>query len=298
MMDLRQSNRIYKLVIGDYKTTEAFEVTDLQVTFDVSKSNENKKKTNSAAIEIYNLNDDQLKLLDTDYPACVFEAGYKDAEGLIRLISGQVTHITTRKSGPDRVTQIKMGTGYTELNHQVLSEVVPPGSNVKEAVDSLRKAIGAERGVYNGTNLNSQLIYGYPLSGTPKEMLDELCDKYNLNWQLEDGVLYVNDDDRANTENFSLAYVLGPYTGMVDEPYRVAGKIYKSKKRKDKKPGVQMKILLNGRIKAGDVVKLEDTLITGWYRVDEIRHTGGWRSPGWYTELKCSAIEKVDKKAE
>lgn len=294
----RISNRMYSLIIGDYKSTEAFEITELQVTFDISKSNENKKKTNSASIEIYNLADEHLKLLDTDYPAAVFAAGHRDTGGPVRLFSGQINNVSTRKSGTDRVTQITMGDGYTELNQQTLSKVVPPGANVQEAVEELRKAIGAERGVYNGTNLNNELIYGYPLSGTPKEMLDELSEKYDLNWQLDDKVLYVNNNDRANSENFKLAYVISPYTGLIEEPYRASIQRRRSKKDKAKKPGVQMKIILNGRIKAGDIVKLEDTLITGWYRVDTIRHTGGWRSPGWYTELKCTAIEKVDKKAK
>ncbi len=292
----RIANRQYSLIVGDYKSTEAFEITELQVTFDISKSNENKKKTNSASIEIYNLADEHLKLLDTDYPAAVFSAGHKDTGGPVRLFSGQITNVSTRKSGTDRVTQITMGDGYVELNHEVLSKVVPPGANVQEAIEELRKSIGAERGVYNGTNLNNELIYGYPLSGTPKEMLDELAEKYNLNWQLDDKVLYVNNNDRANTENFKLAYVISPYTGLVEEPYRASLHRKRSKKDKAKKPGVQMKILLNGRIKAGDIIKLEDTLITGWYRVDSLRHTGGWRSPGYYTELKCSAIEKVENK--
>lgn len=294
-MELLQRNRVYSLIIGDYKTTQAFEINNLQVTFDITKTNDNKKKTNSAAIEIYNLADEHLRLLDTDYPAAVFSAGYKDTGGVTRLFSGKVTNVATRKSGPDRVTQITMGSGYTELNHETLSEVVPPGKDVKEAIEQLRKAIGADRGVYNGTNLNSELIYGYPLSGTPKEMLDELSSKYQLNWQLDGDVLYVNDNDRANNENFNLAYVLSPYTGMIEEPFRVSGDRGRSKKSKVKKPGVQMKLLLNGAIIAGDIVKLEDTLITGWYKVETVRHTGGWRSSGWYTEIKGTVIEKVNK---
>jgi hypothetical protein len=55
-------------------------------------------------------------------------------------------------------------------------------------------------------------------------------------------------------------------------------------------------MFLNPRIQAGDVVKLEDTFITGWYKVDSIRHSGGWRSPDWITEIRASAIEKVVKK--
>lgn len=295
-MDLIQKNRQYKLIIGNYQTTNALEIDALQVTFDISKSVNNKKKTNSASIEVYNLTDDQLKILDTDFPAAVFSAGYEDTGGVKRLFSGQVNNVTTRKSGTDRVTQIQMGSGYTELNHEVLSQVVPPGKNVQDAIEELRKAIGADRGVYNGSNLNNQIIYGYPLSGTPKEMLDELAEKYNLNWQLDGEVLYVNNNDRANTENFNQAYVISEFTGMVEIPYRTTLNKGRSKKDKVKKPGVQFKILLNPAIIAGDIIRLEDTLITGWYKVEDIRHTGSWRSNPWYTEIKATTLEKVDRK--
>lgn len=292
-MDFIQRNRQYELIIGNFQTGDGLQITDLQVTFDISKSTDNKKRTNSASIEVTNLSEDHIKLLDTDYPAAVFNAGYKDTGGPKRLFAGQVTHVSTRKSGTDRVTQIQLGTGYVELNHQTLSEFVPEGQSPKDAANRLIKAIGADRGVFNGTNLNSPLIYGYPLSGTPKEMLDELAEKYSSNWQLDDGVVYFHDNDRGNTENFNQAYLISKYTGLIESAYRVTGDRQRSKKDKAKKPGIQMKILLNPDIRAGDIIRLEDTLITGWFKVDDIRHTGGWRSSGWYTEIKASFIEKV-----
>lgn len=292
-MDPLQRNRVYSLIVGDASTGNALEIHDLQVTFDISKSTNNKNRTNSAAIEIYNLSDDHIALFDVAYPAAVFSAGYKDTGGVKRLFAGQVNNVSTRKSGTDRVTQITLGTGYTDLNHQVLSEVVPPGRDVRTAVESLRKSIGADRGVYNGTNLNSPIIYGYPLTGTPKDMLDELSEKYNLDWQLEEGVLYVHDNDRGNSENFNEAYIISKYTGMIDLPYRVSGDRKRSKKDVAKKPGVQMKILLNSDIKAGDIIRLEDTLLNGWYKVTDIRHSGGWRSPNWTTEIRAEVIKKV-----
>lgn len=290
-----QRNRVYELIIGDYQSGNGLLIKDLQVTFDISKSTNNKNRTNSASIEIYNLSEESLKVLDTDYPAAVFSAGYLDTGGVKRLFSGQVTNVSTRKSGTDIVTQIQMGSGYTALNHDTLSDVVPPGNNVKDAIEKLRKAIGADRGVYNGTNLNNEIIYGYPLSGTPKEMLDELAEKYQLDWQLADGVLYVHDNDRAATEQFQQAYVLSAFTGLIERPYRVSGDKRRSKKDKVKKPGVQMKILLNPEIKAGDIIQIEEGLLKGWYKVDSIRHSGGWRSEGWYTEIKGSSLEKVIK---
>lgn len=295
-INLRQSNRQYELIIGDYQTGDGLRITDLQVQFDISKSTDNKKRTNSASIEVTNLSIEHLKVLDTDYPAAVFSAGYLDTGGPKRLFGGQVTHVSTRKSGTDRVTQITLGSGYTEINHQVLSSIVAPGQTVREVAETLRQALpGVSRGVYNGTNLNNEILYGYPLMGTPKEMLDELSNKYALDWQIDGDTLYVHNNDRATTENFQEAYVISKYTGLVDSAYRVSGDRQRSKKDKAKKPGIQMKILLNPDIKAGDIIRLEDTLITGWLRVDSLRHTGGWRSPGWYTEIKASSLEKVIK---
>lgn len=296
-MDLIQRNRQYELIIGDYKSGDGLLITDLQVQFDISKTTDNKKKTNSASIEVTNLSLEHIKLLDTDYPAAVFSAGYKDTGGVKRLFAGQVTHVSTRKSGTDRISQLQLGTGYTELNHQTLSELVAPGQSVKEVAEAIRKNLpGVSRGVYNGTNLNNEILYGYPLMGTPKEMLDELAEKHALNWQVDDDTLYVNNNDRANTENFQQAYVISKYTGLIETAYRVSGDRRRSKKDKAKKPGIQMKILLNPDIRAGDIIYLEDTLITGWLKVDSLRHSGGWRSQNWYTEIKASSLEKVEQK--
>ena len=296
-MDGFQKNRVYQLTVGDSKTGEAFIIENqLQVTFDISKSTDNKKRTNSAAIEIYNLSTDQIKILDTDYPSASFSVGYLDTGSIKRIFGGQVTHVSTRKSGTDVVTQLQLGSGYVELNHELLNEIVPPGSSVREVAETIRKAIpGVSRGVYNGTNLNNEILYGYPLMGSPKEMLSDLAQKYNLDYQLDDDVLYVKDNDRANTENFNQAYVISAYTGLIENAYRVAGDRKRAKKDKAKKPGIQMKILLNPDIVAGDIIKLEDTYITGFFRVDSLRHTGGWRSSGWYTEIKASYLEKVDR---
>jgi hypothetical protein len=294
-----QRNRVYELIVGDSKSGDALLINNsLQVTFDISKSSSNKDKTNSAAIEIYNLSNESLKLLDVDYPAAVFSAGYLEI-GMKRLFAGQITNVTTRKSGTDRVTQIQMGAGYTSLNHTVLSQLTAPGRTVKDVLEDIRKAIpNVSRGVFNGTNLNNPVIYGYPLMGTPKEMLDELSSKYGLHWQVDEDVLYVHDNDRANTENFEQAYVISKYTGLIENAYRVSGDVRRGAKDKSKKQGVQLKMLLNPDIIPGDIVKLEDTLITGWFKVDSMRHTGGWRDSGWYSELQLSALEKVENKKE
>lgn len=292
-MDYIQKDRIYELVVGDYKNGKGLLINNLQITFDITKAANNKQRTNSAAIEIYNLSAESLKLLDTDYPAAVFSAGWSQT-GLKRLFADQVTNVTTRSSGTDRITQIQMGERYKEINHQVLSSLVAPGRTVKDVLEDIRKAIpGVSRGVFNGTNLDSPILYGYPLIGTPKDMLDELSAKYSIDWQIADGILYANNSDRAFSENFDQAYVISRYTGLIDNVYRVSGDKRRSKKDKVKKQGVQFKVLLNPELIAGSIIKIEDTLINGWYKIDSLRHYGGYRDTSWYTEVQASAIEKV-----
>jgi hypothetical protein len=54
-------------------------------------------------------------------------------------------------------------------------------------------------------------------------------------------------------------------------------------------------MLINPNVSAGEIIKLEDTEITGWYKVDSIRYSGSWRNGDWLQEVSCSAIEKVVK---
>jgi hypothetical protein len=115
MVDLVQKDRIYELKVGDTSTGNGLLITNnLQISFDVSKSSSNKDRTNSATIEIVNLSDESLKLIDVDYPFASLSAGYR-AIGLKQLISGQVTDVSTRKNGTDRITQLTIGSAYTKL---------------------------------------------------------------------------------------------------------------------------------------------------------------------------------------
>lgn len=292
MVDLVQKDRIYELKVGDTSTGNGLLITNnLQISFDVSKASSNKDRTNSATIEIYNLSDDSLKLIDVDYPFASLSVGYRQI-GLKKIISGQVTDVTTRKSGTDRITQITIGSAYKKLNHELISKTLPPGK-VRDAFEELAKQIGVSRTVFNSVNLESPIINGYPLSGTKREMLDELSEKYGVDWQIDDDTLYVHDSDRGNSEKFELAYVVSKYTGLIENAYRVSGDVRRSEKDKVKKPGVQFKMLLNPDIVAGSILKLEDTLIQGWIKADSLRHSGSWRGNDWYTEVQGSMIEKV-----
>ena len=100
MTVLYQKDRIYKLTVGDYKNGKGIEITNLQIRFDCNKSADNKKKSNSAAVEVFNLSQRSLQLLQSDFVSCMLEVGYVDT-GLVMLFKGNVTSLNTTKQGND-----------------------------------------------------------------------------------------------------------------------------------------------------------------------------------------------------
>lgn len=305
---MAQKDRIFSLTIGDYKTGNGLLIENprvdgsgnkvnnpWQITFDVSKSADNKRNNgNSAAIEIYNLSDSQIKLLESDYLEVTFSVGYKDS-GAHVLVLGNVTETSTVKSGNDYVTQIRIGEGYTDLNHAQLAKMVSPGKTVGDVLEEIRQQMpGVARGAYTGTNLNNPIIFGWRLKGSPKEMLMKLCESQNMEYNISAGVLNVSSENGLLSKDTQLAPVLNSQTGLIDLPFYTSETGRKPKKDKKRRRGVQFKALLNTDIVPGKIVRLESKWITGFFRVNTARFSGDFRGNDWYVECFCSEVQAED----
>lgn len=298
-----QRERVYELIVGDYRSGNGLRITagipdetgalniGLQVTFDISKMADNKKtKGNSASIEVYNLSRSQAALLEGEYLECTFSLGYEE-QGPRVVVTGNVTDITTRKAGDDRITTIRMGEGYTDLNHQKLKQMVSPGKTVKDILDEIVKQMpGVARGSVVGTNLNNPIVHGWRLTGTPREMLKKVCDAYDLEYSVSGGVLNVSDVNGLVSKDVDSAPVISPSTGLIDEPFYTSEDGRKHPKDKRRRRGVQFVCLLNTELIPGRIVKLEDTSINGFFRINATRFNGDFRGNPWYAEVLCSEI--------
>lgn len=288
-------NRGYELVVGDYKNdpSNALLITEHQITFEVSKSISNKDRTNSCTIEIYNLNEEERAVLDKEFIAADFKAGYYQTE-IKRLFAGEVVQVTTRKQRTDIVTQIKLGAGYSQINHGILNQLTSPGRTVKDVYEDLRKNItGLNRGVYNGANLNNPVIDGYPLYGSPKAELNKLSEATQTDWQIDGDVLYVGDKGKGWMSNEAQAIVISPDTGLIDLAYRVPGEGLKKKSDPSKTEGIQFQAFLNADLLPGVIVKIEqdDKAIDGFYTLTSVRFTGDFRGSNWVAE--CRAGKRI-----
>jgi len=298
-MEQQQRDRIYELTIAELANpSQVVTFTDHQIKFVVQKSSDNSAKSNKASIKIFNLKDSDLKVLESDYPVAALSVGYSKYEGLKRLLVAEVTHYKTIKKGPDRITNLELSPNYTGLNHSVLSASVPPGSKVRDAVQQIRKGFGfgvVPGYVLNGTAIEKDLVYGFPLSGSPKDMLNKLANIYGFEWRVDNNTLYVNDVEGAENNNFANAPVVSRDSGLIENAYYEAGDNTRAKDDPAKKNGVKFRMLMDATIIPGQIISLQDTLISGFFKVDDVKYSGDYRGGSWFADVQCSAIEKVVK---
>ena len=295
-----QKDRIFELIVGT--EDDAVIIRDLQVKFKITKSSNNKDKKNDAYVEIYNLSPERRKALEQDYVQVALSVGYVDT-GLKPLFSGQVVNSSTTKidkfltkrSNTDLVTKLSIDELYTQMNGRAIKGLVPAGKTVKDVVLYAVKDM-PEVTTYNigGEGVKRTLVDGYPISGTPRKILDDLSRAYDIEWQIDGGVLTVSDQEGAYTDNTNDVYVIGQMSGLIERPEFNSGDTKKVKKKDGKnakgkkvKDALKMKILLNPDITAGSVIKLEFEELTGFYKVNEIVHEGDYRGNEWTSTITC-----------
>lgn len=305
-MPVYQRDRVYSLIVG--KEGDAVEINNLQIRFEVTKTSSNKDKKNLASIEIYNLSEERRRKLEEDYIQVSFSVGYADTE-LVNLFRGQVTNITTSKlpnilttrQGTTLITKLQLDELFKELNDTPVSKIVAAGRTVKDVIQTLIEDIPeVTRQEIAGNAVNTGLPNGYPMSGTPRQILDKLSHDYNIEWQIDSGVLYVSDRDGTYSEDKSSVFSFGQFSGLIERPEYInedAKRIRRAAKGKDpKKPvnpnSIKFKVLLNPSITAGSIVHLDFEPYTGYYKVGEVKHEGSFRENEWYSTLICT--QKID----
>lgn len=283
-----QRDRNYLLKVG-VPGKQYLEISGLNIQFQVQKSSNNKRKGNHASVSIYNLSEDNKRVLEDDGVVVYLEVGYADT-GLHELFSGQVTDIQTDRNGEDLVTILTLDSLYSGLNHTLISKLIAPGSTLEELFRRIAKDMpDVTQTKFSGPTLQKKVPDGYPVNGTPRQALTEVCDAYGLEWQIDSGILYITDVGYSFMTN-KQAFVLNEMSGLIERPEvdDVEKKRSKNNQKKPKKDGLKIKCLLNPLIKSGGMIKLEFGEFSGFYKVVNITHNGEIYGNAWTTTLIVS----------
>lgn len=258
---------------------DALKIEGLDISFTVQKSGR-AKTPNSAEIEIWNLNPDHRKQLQELEKVFVdLQAGY--AGGMSLLFRGDLRDAYSRRDGSDWVTSVTSDSGRRARRRRVQKSFAP-GATVREVLQAAAEALGVKIGnsavkiataAIQGTAARS-FFNGYALSGSVELELDRLARSCGFEWSIQDDELQILDKGTALLDT---AIHLTYETGLVGSP------------EIGNRGTVNVRSLMLPDAFPGRRVLLESAHISGLFRIETTRHTGGTAEADWYIDYELKA---------
>lgn len=295
-----QFRRTYELIIGDTSSNEGLKIVGneeedegLGLRFNIKKFLDNKKSDNSAEIVIINLAEESIDFIKKEDIKIILKVGYNGDNKVI--FTGDVSEIETRQRGQnlDRETKIRCIPDSNVHYSPSVSKTFPANTSVRDILHYLtRQGTTISRASFNSTNIDKTFPFGYTISGTPKQILDDVSRDFNFNYRIDNKRLYVSDPNEYETKSSKdRAYLISDTTGLVGTPSYASPDGKKIKDAATKKDGVKFSALLNPLIQPGQAVKLESSVVNGVFRVNGIEMSGDWRSADdWTVTCWCAIV--------
>lgn len=316
-----QFKRIYKLVLGspgvdgvvlsNVNDDGTYNPNAIKVTFDIDK--DTTKKTNKSKITIYNLSDDTLDKLEKSDLVVELWAGYHLEQGLKRIFLGYAIEINTKmeNDGKDVVIEIQACDGQVALRDSIISVGYPIGTSTKTIINGIASNMGLS--LFTSDDIE-YLDYpnGFSFVGKTKDALDVVCNTLGASWSVQNDVLQLIMSDGTTGAR---GLVFSADSGLIGFPERVVRSAYatakkaetkvtstrkkrKTKKkveRKQKKFGWKIKTLLAPTANPGDAIRVESQVVTGWFKVESLKHSGDIRGNDWITEFELIEVMLDDE---
>lgn len=321
-----QWDRDYTLTFRNLQTGKVFQIRDLRCEFDVKLYVDNKEKSNEASVTIYNLGRDLVNQLGNEYGQIRLEAGYR---GHIKtIVEGDTINVKTVKNGTDIATTFKLAPNFRNLAIKPISIVFPEEITLGQVIEGI--AYGLDLSLQAQATgqgwKNIRLPYGYSSYGTGKQVLDELCRAYNIEYRVEMNILRVNDRYTTNGRG-EQAIVISRDTGMIDIPYmeteeiskrvgevvgdneqfvsiknstKADGTKRKISKYKARRYSIHVKALMNPDVRANTLIKIitatdtNNDKLSGFYRVRSVSFKGDTRGADWYMDIYGDSVEATE----
>jgi hypothetical protein len=255
------------------------QVKDLRVAFKVTKTLG--KEPNSCEVTITNLSETtRARLRGIGSMVGVF-AGY--GEQVQQLFSGAARRINHIHERPEWHTTVECGDGEQGFLWGRVSESFKAGTRWKDVVRAVAKSFVTDQGNLEDklAGLNDTMVNGYTAHGRSVAVLDKLLKGRQLSWSIQDGRLQLLGPGEANTDSIT---VLTPDTGLVGSP------AFCSPSKKGDPDVLKVRALLQPQLRPGSRIRIQSGVISGQFRVSELRHEGDTHGQPWYTDIEAHAL--------
>jgi len=284
----RQYKRAYELTIIP-ANGEAKIITDLRINFEITKSI--LSIPNLCKFIIYNANEDTLSKLQKKFTKIVINAGYEGNQRL--LFKGDVRNVFQSRNGVDKLTAVFCGDGEKDFQNSTFNKTFSENVSLKEVINEVLKTFKETTiGLIEGITDNADKLRGQTLTGSSKDILDNLADEYKFDWNIQDGEVIINPIDSILLPDD--AVLVNSATGMINSPTIT-------------EIGVDVTTLLNPALLPNKAFKIESvgsnvqlgdlfvstvkrTIAEGTYKIQEVVFAGDSRRGDWVSKIKGKLI--------
>jgi hypothetical protein len=279
-------DRRCKLVLAyplanDFKTLSArtVEINDLRISFRIKKTLS--KDPNTAEIKVYNLSADRRASLPGKGAKVLLQAGY--AGTLDQIFLGDARLIEHSQEGADWVTTIECGDGARAYRFAHVSESFSAGVPYADVISKIASVAGLDVGNLGtvAAQTTGQFPQGYTVHGPAIKELAKVLEAAGYDLSIQDGTLQALTPGSTTTET---VVVLDSDSGLIGSPEMG------SAEKKDAKPLLNAKSLLQPILRPGRKVRLSSRLYKGLFRVATVEHSGDTASGPWESSLELEAL--------
>jgi len=303
--------RKWEVIIADKNDDQAWNVSDLRITFEVHRERETH---NFATINIYNLTAEMENKIIKEGDRVILKAGYSgvltkttDENGKVTLqeaepqqygviFDGKILWPARNREGNvDYILTLLCVDGRNQLNIEWLAFTNQRGLNQRQIVQRVCDTSGIVTSHVSENLEERRLPRGKVFFGTPRQYLNDVVRGNQATFYMEGNDIVLDKfTDPARDE----AIVTSPETGLVGLPAQT-------------QDGCSFTLLLNPNIHLGSLVQLKNSemkestatpekgkhrspIDDEWiYQVFRLTHKGDTRGNEWYTE--CDGVSRYGK---
>lgn len=288
----QQYLRKIQLVVAD--DAKGIDLSNLHIKFAIKQWD--LQTPNVLQCRVYNVADTTAAQIQKEFSKIILSAGYESGE-LGTIFDGTLVQVRKGRESPvDTYVDLSGADGDIALNFGTIQAALKAGSSYSDRVDVLAKAMGVKKG-YIAPLPNDTLPRGKTMFGMARDHLRDLAMATDTNYSIQNGVLQILPRNGALPDE---TIELNSATGMIGFPEQT-------------EDGIQVKSLLNSRVKVGSKVKINNADIQsaelglslssfqsnaflpsiaadGLYRTLVVEHSGDTRGQEWYTDMTCLAL--------
>jgi hypothetical protein len=186
-------------------------ISQLRVNFSIDLSLE--PEPNRATFTVCNLSATSRSAIMAEMPL-MFAAGYVVPQP---IFIGRIASVKHRRVPTGWETEIEALDGHTEMKHAKFDVAFPAGTPLQTIIAAMAATLGLpfELGFIPA---NNSIMVGTTYSGTTFKCLNQITKQLNLQWSVQQGVLYVSDKNQPPISAMAQFVLLSPDTGLIGSP--------------------------------------------------------------------------------